>query len=414
MAAQPPRTPAQATSSSSSSAPPSSNKKDKEAKFARYSNKSLNATELAKDEDLAEEWRTLLLQDNYAEALQSMCKYQSKATPDDSVIRFKRLAAIYRLLPKLAHSEQKEVHDSIRAIIDGFDWLGKRGDSWGLDWEATGALETVWDTSFTEYYSICSAEDHPHLHHFLGAARNSIGEIFDRWDTALTLSSKLSAATQPGRKRWLPAEDENYAAQLKQHTVDVEQEVYERSLQLGRPCSLSDLALERLDALSDCWSLASTFPQVAGVYLLYYNGKEPLYAGNVRPSTKPRDPIYVGKSRTNIHTRLGEHWRSISNVGSSLRTHMFAVRFLVVTDWTYAECIESKLIAALRPAWNSEVLSFSFGNAKDSSNVWNRYHCQKDQETIDSVHALFATVTGRSSLPASSAAAGAQPAPITD
>ncbi|MGH9488946.1 MAG: Eco29kI family restriction endonuclease [Terriglobales bacterium] len=113
----------------------------------------------------------------------------------------------------------------------------------------------------------------------------------------------------------------------------------------------------------------------AGVYLIYYTGKHPLYASLTRRGRHGRDaqPIYAGKAippgaRTGrlgldlpagnaLFSRLVEHGKSVAQAG--LGPANFSCQYLVTED-IWIPLGEALLIARLQPLWN--VLIDGFGN----------------------------------------------------
>jgi hypothetical protein len=115
--------------------------------------------------------------------------------------------------------------------------------------------------------------------------------------------------------------------------------------------------------------LASEFDG-AGVYALFYSGKEPVYEA-VR--TEVADlPIYVGKAvppgsrkgsggkggRRSLHDRVTQHTKSIQ-AASNLQIEDFVCRYLVVTP-LWITMAERFLIEHYQPVWN--VCIEGFGN----------------------------------------------------
>ena len=125
------------------------------------------------------------------------------------------------------------------------------------------------------------------------------------------------------------------------------------------------------DYLGNC----SHFP---GVYLIYYIGETSLYGDLVRPS---RDqPIYVGMSTSDILFRLSHHCDKVTE-SNDLKEKDFVVRLMIVDIEYYAPSIEQMLIEYYSPLWNDWTVNFSFGNAGDENNNWNKYHVAKDEYT---------------------------------
>ena len=111
--------------------------------------------------------------------------------------------------------------------------------------------------------------------------------------------------------------------------------------------------------------------RLAGVYLIYYVGQASLYGNLVGPSED--QPIYVGKSKTDILDRLSDHRRKIARA-KDLEVTDFVFRFMTVNPRSYAPAIKEMLIDHYDPLWNNSTVKFSFGNAKDKKNNWFKYH----------------------------------------
>lgn len=105
----------------------------------------------------------------------------------------------------------------------------------------------------------------------------------------------------------------------------------------------------------------------AGIYVIYYTGKYPLYA----PISDTDTPIYVGKAvpagarkaltdvgRTgdSLWKRIDEHRESIS-YANELDPADFRVRYLVA-DELFIALAETLMIRSLRPVWNQVVNGF--------------------------------------------------------
>lgn len=115
-------------------------------------------------------------------------------------------------------------------------------------------------------------------------------------------------------------------------------------------------------------------PHFNGVYLIYYTGQTSLYEGLVSPSQF--QPIYVGKSGSDVLNRLKDHLKKVEK-SKDLEVTDFVVRIMTV-DIEFYECtIEQKLIKYYDPLWNNKEVKFSFGNGKDPKNNWYKYHVSK-------------------------------------
>ena len=112
-------------------------------------------------------------------------------------------------------------------------------------------------------------------------------------------------------------------------------------------------------------------PRLAGVYLIYYVGQASLYEDLVGPSED--QPIYVGKSETDILNRLSDHRRKMARA-KDLEVTDFVFRFMTVYPRFYAPAIEAMLIDHYDPLWNNKTVKLSFGNAKVKKNNWYKYH----------------------------------------
>ena len=182
----------------------------------------------------------------------------------------------------------------------------------------------------------------------------------------------------------------------------------------GQTCVLLRTALNFMDKLY-IYPLDSTFPERPGVYFIYHVGKTQLYEGSqVCPST--RYPVYLGMSETNIAKDIEDHREKIEMTSEPeqstesqqtdeegqteeektergtqrevvrLELTDFVVRFMIVDIEHCARNIEGILIEHFNPPWNSQTMAqFSFGNAKDSGNLWYKFHISKDPETIENV-----------------------------
>ena len=164
----------------------------------------------------------------------------------------------------------------------------------------------------------------------------------------------------------------------------------------GHKYVLQKIALNFLEKLY-IYPLGSKFPKRPGVYFIYHVGKTQLYKGSqVFPSTI--HPVYVGMSTCNIADRLKDHWDKINMASkpeqsttseqteeAKLELTDFMVRFMIVDILHYVPCIETMLIEYFSPVWNSQAMSFSFGNAKKKKNLWHKFHVTKDAKTIDDV-----------------------------
>ena len=112
-------------------------------------------------------------------------------------------------------------------------------------------------------------------------------------------------------------------------------------------------------------------PCFDGVYLIYYVGQTSPYGDRVKPSQV--QPIYVGKSNTDILRRLDDHLLKITRA-KDLKVTDFVVRFMRMDKKIYVRAIEDALIEYYNPLWNKNSVKFSFGNARDPDNNWYAYH----------------------------------------
>ena len=175
--------------------------------------------------------------------------------------------------------------------------------------------------------------------------------------------------------------------EIKEKTLKVEdtlrlefQKPQRGSSGLGNKCILQRISLEFMNKLYIYPLSSTTFPNLPGVYFIYYVGKTELYKGSqVSPSTDL--PVYVGKSETSIYYRLIDHQEKIGKA-KNLELSDFVVRFMAVDIKYYAPCIEGMLIEHFSPVWNRETVGFSFGNGNYEGNTWHKYHIKKDQTTI--------------------------------
>ncbi len=126
----------------------------------------------------------------------------------------------------------------------------------------------------------------------------------------------------------------------------------------------------------------------AGVYAIYYVGKEPLYGGaavfNERGGLVY--PIYVGKagsaSRSNeckgaLFRRLRTHFNSIRSA-KNLRLRDFCVRYIEL-EADEIETAESALCAFFQPIWNFGIRGFGNkmpgkGRARQARSAWDTIH----------------------------------------
>ena len=148
-------------------------------------------------------------------------------------------------------------------------------------------------------------------------------------------------------------------------------------------CNLQEIAIKfaenspilPLTISKDYLGKCSHFP---GVYLIYYIGVTSLYGDLVRPS---RDqPIYVGMSTCDILFRLSHHCNKVTE-SHDLKKEDFVVRLMIVDIECYAPSIEHMLVEYYSPLWNDWTVNFSFGNAGNENNNWNKYHVAKDEYT---------------------------------
>ena len=106
-----------------------------------------------------------------------------------------------------------------------------------------------------------------------------------------------------------------------------------------------------------------------GVYLIYYIGETSLYRKLISHSQV--QPIYVGKSKNNIFTRLRTHYKMLEEA-KDLRERDFIVRFIIIDLHYYAPSIEEALLGFYSPLWNDKTAKLNFGNASEPNNNWNK------------------------------------------
>ena len=135
----------------------------------------------------------------------------------------------------------------------------------------------------------------------------------------------------------------------------------------------------------------------AGIYALYYTGKQGLYApyGNIINAYGYNEPIYVGKaepegkrqgralvrkSGNKLYARLADHVRSI-RAASGLKVEDFSCRFVICEGETVTmiPAFEAALTAKFRPLWNTFVDGFGNhnpgkGRASGEKSLWDTLH----------------------------------------
>ena len=135
----------------------------------------------------------------------------------------------------------------------------------------------------------------------------------------------------------------------------------------------------------------------AGIYALYYKGKEGLYApyGKIINAYAYNEPIYVGKaepegkrqgralgrnSGNKLYARLTEHVRSIRAV-TGLKIEDFSCRFVICEGDTVTmiPAFEAALTAKFRPLWNTFVDGFGNhdpgrGRVSGVRSLWDTLH----------------------------------------
>ena len=167
--------------------------------------------------------------------------------------------------------------------------------------------------------------------------------------------------------------------------LNVEDELFKKKGNVNDEymCNLQEIAVKfaenspilPLTVSNDYLGKCSHFP---GVYLIYYIGVTSLYGDLVTPS---RDrPIYVGMSTCDILFRLSHHCNKVTE-SHDLKKEDFVVRLMIVDIEYYAPSIEHMLVEYYSPLWNDWTVNFSFGNAGDENNNWNKYHVAKDEDT---------------------------------
>lgn len=132
----------------------------------------------------------------------------------------------------------------------------------------------------------------------------------------------------------------------------------------------------------------------AGVYALYYIGKNPYYMPlyNVN-RTNFIQPIYVGKAvpsgwrqartqgaSTELFARLNDHYRSI-DAAENLDTDDFMCRFMILEDAAsdMIGTVEASLIRLYKPIWNNAIDGFGNhtpgkGRFKQAKSDWDVLH----------------------------------------
>ena len=146
-------------------------------------------------------------------------------------------------------------------------------------------------------------------------------------------------------------------------------------------CSLQKVAVEfpkksPIFPITICKSYG-TRDDFPGVYLIYYIGETSLYRKLISHSQV--QPIYVGKSKNNIFTRLRTHYKMLEEA-KDLRERDFIVRFIIIDLHYYAPSIEEALLGFYSPLWNDKTAKLNFGNAHESNNNWNKYHIARVED----------------------------------
>jgi hypothetical protein len=137
----------------------------------------------------------------------------------------------------------------------------------------------------------------------------------------------------------------------------------------------------------------------AGIYAIYYDGSNPLYAPLVKANkakVSPR-PIYVGKAvpagarkggfdlvdqvGKDVQKRLKHHAKSIEQ-GAGLELRNFRCRYLMVDD-IWIPLGEQLLIDKYRPIWNSLLDGFGInvpgsGRGNQKRSMWDEVHPGRD------------------------------------
>lgn len=135
----------------------------------------------------------------------------------------------------------------------------------------------------------------------------------------------------------------------------------------------------------------------SGVYALYYVGDSPLYARLVRLNRQGYVlPIYVGRTvppgwraarvkrseTPDLYRRLGEHARSVEQVG--LSSGDFRCQFMILsgTEGDLVVPVEAELIRRFRPLWNSVVDGFGNhdpgrGRSNQARSEWDVLHPER-------------------------------------
>jgi len=133
----------------------------------------------------------------------------------------------------------------------------------------------------------------------------------------------------------------------------------------------------------------------AGVYSLYFTGKEPIYeAISARNRTSYDLPIYVGKAVPSgwrqareigldkpvssvLYSRIREHGKSI-DISENLSLSGFQCRFMILekAESDLIGTIEAALIRFYRPLWNSFI--DGFGNHDPGKGRYNQAKSEWD------------------------------------
>ena len=182
-------------------------------------------------------------------------------------------------------------------------------------------------------------------------------------------------------KKKLRVTDNHCACDVEKLTFKVESELkrkFQETLELQDGSLLFKAANKFLSSTGIWLKLDGQFLKLPGVYFLYYIGKKELYPGSFIIGSSSV-PVYVGKSESDISSRLRVHRAKIGRA-KDLDVADFAVKVMFVDNRHYAPCIEGMFIEHFVPVWNSETLGISFGSQNNS--LWKKYHVEKDPAII--------------------------------
>ena len=177
----------------------------------------------------------------------------------------------------------------------------------------------------------------------------------------------------------LPVELQEF---VQERTLNVEDALRrERDGYDGYTCLLQKIAVEFVEGLPSVPLTRSIdylgwYPNIPGVYLIYYVGEILLYGGLVSPSLN--QPIYIGLSTKSILKCLRVQ-RSKIERAKDLKLEDFVVRFIIVNF--YEPSAKDALMNYFNPLWCNRKVRFSFGSAIASKfeNKWNKYHVSRSR-----------------------------------